>query len=93
MPWEEKDDTELQECIDRLRKRQQELESQINPIKVIINNTIRIQSRKRTSYSDKREMITTIITPKDQWGDDMTDEYRLKIKEECMEKTNELLGE
>jgi len=93
MSWTEEDDTELQEYYDRLIKAQKELQAQLRPIQIIISNTTKIQSREVISYSDKRERIVTKIIPKDQWGEDMTDKYRLKIKEECLSKTNELLGE
>lgn len=92
MVWMESDDDELLKCYDKLIAAQRKLEAQIQPIQVIINNTAKIQSRQVTSYNDKLERITTKILPKDQWGQDMTDEYRLIIKDECISKTNELLG-
>ena len=73
-------------------KAKKELEAQLNPINVIINNTAKIQSRQVVSYSDKQEQVITEILPKDKWGDEMIDEDRLKIKDECISKTNELLG-
>lgn len=93
MSWSETDDTELQTCLDRLLAEQKELESKLRPLGTIINNTKKIQSREYTSYNEKRERIITKIPPKDKWGADMTDVDRLQIKDECIAKTNELLGE
>ena len=93
MSWTKTNDTELEECYDRVRAAQIELESKMIPISVIINNIARIKSKQSLSYNDKREKIITNIIPKDKWGEDMTDESRLQIKDECIAKTNELLGE
>jgi len=93
MSWTDKDDDEIQECLDRLFTKQKELELQLSPIGIIINNTKQIQSRNITSYTAKRERIITKITPKDKWNNDMKDVDRLKIKDECVSKTIELLGE
>lgn len=93
MSWTETDDNEIQECLDRLLAEQKKMESKLRPIGTIINNTLKIQSREYTSYNEKRERIITKIPPKDQWGADMTDEIRLQIKNECITKTGELLGE
>ena len=93
MSWTETDDKELQECLDRLLAEQKELESKLRPIGIIINNTRIIQDGESTSYNKLRERVITKIPPKDMWGVDMTDEIRLQIKNECITKTNELLGE
>ena len=90
MAWTETDDIELQETLDRLYSRQQELQSQLSPLAIIINNSKSVQIRTLPN-SAKEEYIK--ILPKDKWGDEMTDEYRLKIKNECVTKANELLGE
>jgi len=92
MVWTDTDDEELQECYDKLIKRQKELNPQMQAVQVIINNTAQIQTRRVISYNGKREQLVEKIKPKDKWGEDMTDEYRLQIKEECITKTNELLG-
>jgi len=92
MVWLESYDDELLECFDKLIAVQRSLEAQIRPIQVIINNVIKIQTRKVASYNDKRVQIITKVLPTDQWGTDMTDEDRIKIKDECITKTNELLG-
>ena len=92
MSWTEIDDDQLQVCYNRLTTKQKELAVLLEPIQVIINNTVKIQSRTHTSYNDKREQITTIVLPKDRWGKDMTDEYRLIEKDRCISETNELLG-
>jgi len=92
MLFGESDDIELQECFDRLVKKQKELQSQLSPIEILINNTREIQTRIVISYTDKKAKRETTIFPKDKWGDKMTDEYRLKTKNECILKTNELLG-
>lgn len=92
MSWTETDDTELQECFDRLVEEEKELQSQLTSVGVLINNTREIQKREVISYTeDKAKRVTTIL-PKDKWGVDMTDEYRLTTKDECISKTNELLG-
>ena len=57
---------------------------------IIINNSKNIQTRTLPNIA-KEEHIK--ILPKDKWGDEMTDEYRLEIKNECIAKTIELLGE
>lgn len=90
MSWTETDDTELKECYDRLREKQRELEAQLKPIMVIVTNAAKIQTKDGTVYTDKP--LSKVILPKDKWGEDMTDEYRLKTKDECITKTNELLG-
>lgn len=92
MSWTEADDQEIQECCDRLIEKQKELNPQIQAVQVILNNTIQIQTREIISYNDKREQIITKTIPKDKWDKEMTDKYRLKIKDECITKTNELLG-
>jgi len=90
MAWSETDDIELQESLDRLYSKQKELQAQLTPLETIINNSKSIQTRTLPNIA-KEEYI--IILPKDKWGDEMTDEYRLKVKDECIAKTNELLGE
>ena len=93
MSWSETDDIELQEYIVRLQVKQKELQSQLIPIDIIINNVKQIQTRETKSYTDKREQKIIKILPKDKWGNEMTDEYRLEVKNECLAKMNELLGE
>jgi len=93
MAWTDKDDGELQECLDRLQVKQKELESQLSPIGITINIIRQIQSKETTSYTEKRESQIIKIKPKDKWGNDMTDKYRLKTKNECITKSIELLGE
>jgi len=88
MSWSETDDIELQESLDRLYSKQKELQSQLTPLETIINNTKSIQTKTLPNIG-KEEYI--IILPKDKWGEEMTDEYRLKVKDECIAKTNELL--
>ena len=90
MSWTEDDDTELQAYLDRLIDQQKELQSQLIPLAIIINNSKSIQTRTLPNIA-KEEYI--IILPKDKWGEIMTDEYRLQIKKECIDKTIELLGE
>lgn len=90
MAWTETDDIELQESLDRLYSKQKELQAQLTPLQTIINNSKSIQTRTLPNIG-KEEYI--IILPKDKWGDEMTDEYRLKVKDECIAKTIELLGE
>ena len=90
MSWTETDDIELQESLDRLYSKQQELQSQLSPLGIIINNSKSIQTRTLPNIG-KEEYIK--ILPQDKWGDEMTDEYRLEIKNECIAKTIELLGE
>jgi len=93
MSWTETDDDELQESYDRLIQAEKELQAQLSPIKVIINNTAKIQSREVISYNDEHERIVTKIIPNDQWGEEMKYQYRLEMKKECIERTDELLGE
>lgn len=93
MTWTDDNDKEVQECLDRVLAEQKKLESKLRPIEIIINNTRRIQSKESTSYNKKRERIITKIPPKDKWGEIMADEIRLEIKNQCIAKTNELLGE
>lgn len=100
MSWDDTDDAELQECLDRLIDKQNELQSQLTPIQTIINNSRVIQTRTQKQVVEKTVDNVTIkedeiikILPKDQWGVDMTDDARLIIKDECVTKTNELLGE
>ena len=90
MAWTEDDDTELQENLDRLLNEQKELQSQLNPIEIAINNTRRIQTKTLPNIAEEEYII---ILPKDKWGEEMTDEYRLKVKDECITKTIELLGD
>ena len=90
MSWTEDDDTELQAYLDRLIDQQKELQSQLIPLAIIINNSKSIQTRTLPNIA-KEEYIK--ILPKDKWGDEMTDEYRLKVKNEILVKINELLGE
>lgn len=92
MSWSETDDTKVKECIIRLQVKQKELQSQLNPFGIIINNAKGIQSRERRSLNEKREQVMIKILPKDKWGADMTDKYRLRVKNEIIAKTNELLG-
>lgn len=93
MSWTETDDNELEESYNRLSAAQKELESQMSPINITITNIAKIKTKQSISYNDKREIIIIKILPQDKWGNDMTDEYRLKIKDECIAKTIELLGE
>lgn len=93
MLWIDTDDAELQACLDRLLKQQKDLQSQLTPLGIIINNTKQIQTKEVTSFTQNREREITKILPKDKWGEDMADTVRLQIKNECIVKTNELLGE
>jgi len=93
MSWTDKDDDEIEECLDRLLAKQKKLQAQLNPIEIIINNARQIQSINVTSYTEKREQITAKISPKDKWNNNMKNTDRLQIKNECITKTNELLGE
>jgi len=92
MSWTETDDTELEAIYDRLREKQRGLEFALKEVMVIITNAVKIKTIQNLTVNTKHEQITTKILPKDKWGEDMTDEYRLKIKDECITKTNELLG-
>ena len=65
MAWTETDDIELQESLDRLYSKQQELQSQLSPLVIIINNTKQIQSREIKSYTQNREIKITKIIIKD----------------------------
>lgn len=89
MGWTDKNDAELQDCYNKLRENEGKLQSQLGPIMLILNNITQIQTKKLIASKDNQ--VTKII-PKDLWGKDMTDEYRLKIKDECVKRTNELLG-
>lgn len=89
MVWTEQDDKDVQECLDKLVGKQLELQAQLTPLSIIINNTRNIQTVETIKYTTKNKMIK--IKPKDQWGNEITDEVRLKTKNECMEKTTELL--
>ncbi len=93
MSWSETDDTEIQDNLDRLQDKQKELQLQLNPIENIIRNTKQIQTRELTTFTDKREIQITKISPKDKWGEPMADDVRLVVKNECITKTIELLGE
>lgn len=90
MSWSETDDIELQESLDRLYSKQKELQAQLTPLETIINNSKSIQTRTLPNIGEEEYII---ILPKDKWGDDMTDGYRLEVKDQCIAKTIELLGE
>lgn len=87
MSWSETDDKDIQENLIKLQIKQKELQSQLNPINIIINNANQIQTRERPFHKTGGQKII----PKDKWGDDMTDEYRLRVKNEIITKTKELL--
>jgi len=94
--WTETDDDDIQEYLDRLENKQKEIQPILHLVEIIINNTKRIQTRIQKSYAiEKGQRIQRItkLKPKDKWGDEMTDEYRLEVKNECLVKINELLGE
>jgi len=93
MSWTERDEYQLQQCYNRLINAQKALESQLIPIRVILDNTVKIQTITHVSYNDKHQKIITKILPKDRWGKEMTDKNRLVIKKECISKTDALLGE
>lgn len=93
MSWKNTDDAELQACLDRLLKQHKKIESQLSPIENIIRNTKQIQTRELTTFNEKRERQITKIAPKDKWGETMADDVRLEIKNQCIAKTIELLGE
>jgi len=92
MSWTETDDNEIQETYDKLIAAKKELTDQVALIQVILGNTATILTREIRSYDDKNQQVITPILPKDKWGEEMTDENRLIIKDECIAKTNELLG-
>ena len=60
MSWTKTDDEKLEECYDRLRVEQRELESQIKSVMVIITNAVKIKSKPVISYNDKKEQIITL---------------------------------
>ena len=96
MSWTETNDKEIQEYLVRLKNKQKEIQPILNHVEIIINNTRNIQTKIQTSYTvDKGQRIQRIVKlkPKDKWGDEMTDEYRLEVKNEILVKINELLGE
>ena len=51
-----------------------------------------IHQTRSINTKNKEQKITKIL-PKDLWGETMTDDSRIKIKNECESKTIELLGE
>jgi hypothetical protein len=90
MIWSESDDKELQTCLDELMVEQKKHELILVPLGVIINNIKNIQTRTSISYMKNEE--PTKILPKDEWGINIKDTPRLKLKKECISKTKELLG-
>ncbi len=97
MAWNENDDKEVTEHLDRLQQNQKKLQLISNPSEIIINNLRNIQTKTQfgahTVVDNERIQQKIKINPKDKWGDEMTDEYRLQVKNECIVKTIELLGE
>jgi len=92
MSWTDTDDDQLKESEDKLFEKQHELNAQLIPIRTILSNITQIESKESKFFNGEQKIEITKIKPKDKWGEDMTDEYRLKIKDECITKTNELLG-
>jgi putative salt-induced outer membrane protein YdiY len=90
MSWTEADNAEVEECYNKLIAEESNLKQRLELFRVAITNTIAIRSRTIFTYDP--EMSTTAI-PKDKWGETMTIEYRLKTKDECITKTNELLDD
>lgn len=92
MGWEENDDNEVQICIDKLIKEETELLSKLRPIRNILGNIKQIQTTESSRMHDGiRE--TSKNKPRDKWGEEMTDEYRLETKNECITRTTGLLGD
>lgn len=91
MDWKDSDDIEIQEYLDRLVTEQKKHQKVLTPLGVIINNLKSIQSRLSISQIKNEKSIK--ILPKDKWGINMKDTERLKLKKECITKTNELLGD
>lgn len=89
MVWTDKNDSELQDCYNKLKENEKKLQSQLEPIRLLLNNITQIQTGQWIASKDR---TVTKIIPKDLLGKDMTDEYRLKIKDECVKRTNKLLG-
>lgn len=90
MVWSDSDDEELEKCLDRLMVEQQKHQEILTPLSVIINNVKSIQTRTLISELKNQEQK---ILPKDKWGKNMKDAPRFKLKNECIAKTIELLGE
>ena len=93
MVWKQKDDEEITESLDRLIKKQAELQAELSPIGTVINNFKKIKSKEYYTFDKARTRQLNIMKPKDMWGNDMKDADRIKIKKECIAKTIELLGD
>lgn len=96
MGWEEKDDLSLETHLSRLIEKQQELQPKLRLLEIAINNIREIQTKVQTvRINDKGQNDIKIIkiNPKNRWGDELTDKFRLDTKLKCFEKTRELLGE
>lgn len=91
MAWTDSDDEELQECLDRLMAEQKKHQEILIPLGVIINNVKSIQTRQTFSHTKNEKSVK--IFPKDRWGANMKDVEKLKLKKECIAKTNKLLGD
>lgn len=91
MVWTDSDDVELQKCLDKLLAEQKKYQEILSPLGVIINNVKSIQTRETTSYT-KNSKKSVKVFPKDKWGVKMKDTEKIKMKKECIDKTNKLLG-
>lgn len=90
MIWTDSNDAEIQECLDRLVAEQKKHQEILTPLGVIITNLKSIQSRVSISHIKNKK--STKILPQDKWGANIKDTERHKLKKECIDKTNELLG-
>lgn len=91
MPWTEKDDEEVSDYLVELINKRNELQSQLEPIKIVTSIFKSIQTKEESKFVDNKHKIIK-IKPQDKWGESMTDENRLKDKNKCLAMHKKIFG-
>ncbi len=92
MVWTDKDDDELESCHQKVKDKIEELKQTLSPAEGLLKNIQMIQTIPALLSSSDQKIIVPKKIPKDLWGNDMTNERRLKIKDECIKRTKKLVG-
>ena len=92
MVWKESDDKKVDDCLEKLTKKAQELDGKlfkINSLRVIAG---KIQSRTIFVQTESKDG-EQVVKPKDDFGVELKDDYRLDQLSKLVTATNTEIGD
>lgn len=98
MSWGESDDDKVNDCITKLEDKARILEEELAKINTLRKIAGKIKTRtilveKEPNEKGMRQTETQIIKPKDDFGVELKDNYRLDQLSKLVTKTNIELGD